>query len=149
MPANHLRVAGWGVLAAVCLASLPVQAPAQVQVAPDVQTELLRGAQLWASKDRPDLARQLIEKLLLGDPYLPIGLATLGELALRENKTEEAQRILGLLRTRHPQDPLTQELATLVRVYGPERESLAKMRLLARAGRKEEAASMALSLIHI
>ena len=146
MPANHLRVAGWGVLAAVCLASLPVQAPAQVQVAPDVQTELLRGAQLWASKDRPDLARQLIEKLLLGDPYLPIGLATLGELALRENKTEEAQRILGLLRTRHPQDPLTQELATLVRVYGPERESLAKMRLLARAGRKEEAASMARTL---
>lgn len=143
---KHLRVAGWGVLAVVCLASLPVQAPAQVQVAPDVQTELLRGAQLWASKDRPDLARQLIEKLLLGDPYSPIGLAILGELALRENKTGEAQRILGLLRTRHPQDPLTQELATLVRVYGPERESLAKMRLLARAGRKEEAANMARTL---
>ena len=38
---------------------------------------------------------------------------------------------------------MTQELETLVRVYGPDREKLSQMRLMARAGRKAEAADLA------
>ena len=134
---------------ATCMASGPVQVQAQVpaQAAlPSHQVELLRGAQMWAAKNRADLARQLLQKLLLDDRYSPVGLASLGDLALRENKTEEAQRILTTLRTQHPHNPFTQELEMLVKVYGPEREKLAQMRLMARAGRMEEAAQTARQL---
>ena len=113
-------------------------------VAPQgAEAELLRGAHLWASKNRPDMARQLIDKLLAMTPYSPQGLGALGDLALREKKTDEAKRILETLRTRHPGHKVTQELETLVRVYGPDREKLSQMRLMARAGRKAEAADLA------
>lgn len=135
------RPLGW--VAAVCLAST---VPVSASTAPNAESELLRGAQMWAAKNRPDLARQLIEKLLLADRYSPIGLATLGDLALRENKTEDAQRFLDILRAQHPQNPLTKDLETLIRVYGPEREKLAEMRLMARAGRVTEAAQIARTL---
>lgn len=139
---------GWCVVVAACVASVPVQALAQTKASTpsSTQVELLRGAQMWSAKNRADLARQLIEKLLLADRYSPVGLASLGELALRENKTEEAQRILATLRAQHPQSPFTKELEMLVQVYGPEREKLAQMRLMARAGRMDEAAQMARTL---
>ena len=154
MQQQRLWTQGCSLLVATCLVSAPVQAQAPTQAARQAttpalsseQTELLRGAQMWAAKNRADLARQLIQKLLLADPHSPIGLATLGELALRENKTEEAQRILATLRAQHPQNPLTQELATLVQVYGSEREKLAQMRLMARAGRLDEAGQIAREL---
>ena len=63
-----------------------------------------------------------------------------------KKKTAEAQRALATLRARHPSHVLTQELETLVRVYGPDREKLAQMRLMARAGRKAEAANLAREL---
>lgn len=101
---------------------------------------------MWASKNRPDMARQLVDKLLAMDPYSPQGLGTLGDLALREKKTDEAKRVLDTLRARHPGHPVTQELETLVRVYGSDREKLSQMRLMARAGRKAEAADLAREL---
>lgn len=142
---------------ATCVAGAPVQVHAQAAAqvpaqaaaraaAPASQTELLRGAQMWAAKNRADLARQLLEKLLLADRYSPVGLASLGDLALRENKGEEAQRILETLHMQHPKNPFTRELETLVRVYGAERETLAQMRLMARAGRMEDAAQLARQL---
>lgn len=130
-------------LAAVCL---PASHGVLASAPPAIEAELLSGARLWASKNRPDMARQLVDKLLAMDPYSPQGLGTLGDLALREKKTEEAKRILETLRTRHPQHKVTQELETLVRVYGPEREKLSQMRLMARAGRKAEAADLAREL---
>ena len=130
-------------LAAVCLAA-PHSAHASPP--PAIEAELLSGARLWAAKNRPDMARQLVDKLLAMDPYSPQGLGTLGDLALREKKTDEAQRIMETLRTRHPGHKTTQELETLVRVYGPDREKLSQMRLMARAGRKAEAADLAREL---
>jgi len=111
-----------------------------------VEAELLSGARMWASKNRPDMARQLVDKVLAMDPYSPQGLGTLGDLALREKKMDEAKRILDTLRSRHPGHAVTQELETLVRVYGSEREKLSQMRLMARAGRKAEAADLAREL---
>ena len=154
---NRLWSQGCSLLVATCLVSAPVQAqapaavpapaaPAAAQTAASEQVKLLRAAQLWANKNRADLARQLLQKLLLADPSLPIALASLGELALRENKTEEAQRLLAKLQAQHPQHALTKELAQLVQVYGPEREKLAQMRLMARAGRLEEASQLAREL---
>ena len=54
---------------------------------PAIEAELLSGARLWASKNRPDVARQLIDKLLVMDPYSPQGLGALGDLALRVERT--------------------------------------------------------------
>lgn len=147
MPSRPRRQRHWlpslTLLAAACLAaSHGVLASAP----PAIEAELLSGARLWASKNRPDMARQLIDKLLAMDPYSPQGLGALGDLALREKKTDEAKRILETLRTRHPGHKVTQELETLVRVYGPDREKLSQMRLMARAGRKAEAADVAREL---
>ena len=33
--------------------------------------ELLRAAQMWTAKNRPDIARQMLEKLLVIDPDSP------------------------------------------------------------------------------
>ena len=113
---------------------------------PTIESELLSGARMWASKNRADMARQLVEKVLAMDPYSPEGLGTLGDLALREKKLDEAKRILETLRARHPNHAVTRELQTLVRVYDTDREKLAQMRLMARAGRKAEAADLAREL---
>ncbi|WP_312758641.1 cellulose synthase subunit BcsC-related outer membrane protein [Pulveribacter sp.] len=110
------------------------------------QQELLRNAQMWASRNRLDLARQSIDKLLALQPDSAQGLAILGDVALRENRPADAQRILGQLRARHPGSSATADLATLTRIYGEDREKLARMRLLARAGRKPEAAALAREL---
>ena len=96
-------------------AYLPGQHGVHASTPSVIEAELLSGARLWASKNRPDMARQLVDKLLAMDPNSAEGLATLGDLALREKKTDEAQRALATLRARHPSHVLTQELETLVR----------------------------------
>lgn len=108
--------------------------------------ELLRAAQMWTAKNRPDIARQMLEKLLVIDPDSPQGLAAMGELWVREGKLDQANQVLQTMRTRHPSHQATRELATLVRVTSTEGEKLANMRLLARAGRKAEAAELAREL---
>ncbi len=130
-------------LAAACL---PAGHGVLASAPPAIEAELLSGARMWASKNRPDMARQLVDKLLAMDPYSPQGLGALGDLALREKKTDEANRILETLRTRHPGHKVTKELETLARIYGPDREKLSQMRLMARAGRKTEAAEVAREL---
>lgn len=131
-------------LAAACLLlpGLVLASPQQ-----DPGTELLRGATMWNAKNRSDIARQLVEKLLAINPDSPDGLVFLADLALRENKPAEARKILDNLRTRHPGHRATRDLEILMRVYGPEREKLARMRLMARAGRKAEAAQLARELM--
>ena len=133
-------------LTLLATACLPGLQGVYASTPPAIEAELLSGARMWASKNRPDMARQLVDKLLAMDPNSPEGLATLGDLALREKKNDEAQRVLATLRARHPGHALTQELETLIRVYGPDREKLAQMRLMARAGRKAEAADLAREL---
>lgn len=130
-------------LAAICL---PGQQTVHASTPAAIEAELLSGARMWANKNRPDMARQLVDKLLVMAPNSPEGQAMLGDLALREQKFDEAQRILDALRASHPRHPMTLELETLVRVYGPERDKLAQMRLMARAGRKPEAADLAREL---
>lgn len=135
-PAHRERLAaatlGTALALLGCLSAPPAWAQGTGQEA------LLRNAQMWAARNRLDLARQNVEKLLVLDPESPTGLATLGDIALRENQMAQAQRILAQLRARHPGHSATAELATLVRVYGPEREKLGQLRLLAQMNRKPE-----------
>jgi tetratricopeptide (TPR) repeat protein len=128
---------GLAVAALSSALALPI-APALADGTDAGQEALLRNAQMWASRNRLDLARQSVDKLLALDPDAPAALALLGDIALRGNRADEAQRILAQLRARHPGHSATADLATLVRVHGPDREKLGQMRLLAQMNRKAE-----------
>ena len=121
-------------------------APAQTASTAGIEHDLLRNARSWIERGRLDLARQNVEKLLTINPDMPQALAELGNLALQENEPQEAQRLLERLRRMAPQAQATHDLQTLIRVYGPGQEQLARMRLLARAGRQQEAAKAAREL---
>lgn len=109
----------------------------------DVERDLLRNARNWIERGRLDLARQNVEKVLTLHPDMPQALAELGDLALQEKRPQEADRLLEQLRQNHPGTQAEHDLQTLIRVYGQDQEKLARMRLLARAGRAQEAADVA------
>ncbi len=154
---NRPRPALGAWLLGAAVAALALPAAAQLQAAsgttpaPAVdgaatQAQLMRNASTWAQRGRNDLARQSAEKLLALNPRSPEGLALLGSIALEEGKAEEAQRLLQQLRQEFAWHPATAGLGALVRAYGPQQQTLARMRLLARAGRTQEAANVAREL---
>ncbi|MFD2752886.1 cellulose synthase subunit BcsC-related outer membrane protein [Comamonas terrae] len=135
-------------LGAIAIAALLccTSSMAQSGASEAVEAELLRTAQMWSGRQRADLARQSIEKLLSINPRSPQGLAALGDIALQEGKTQEAQSILARLQSIHPSSQSARDLAALINAYGPGKQQLAQMRLMARAGRKAEAAAIARQL---
>lgn len=135
-------------MAAACLCTWACLAYAQPDAGAGsgTEAEIIRSAQLWISKNRTDLARQHIEKLLLVQPNSAWAHATLGDIALREGKADEARTQLALLRKQFPNHPATRELALLTRLFGPDSQKLATMRLMAQAGRLQEAAALARGL---
>lgn len=130
----------------VPLASLLICSLAAAQQPTNVEVELLRSAQMWGNKNRPDMARDLLGKLLSINPNSPEGLMFSAELSLREDKPEEARKILATLLAKHPKHAATRNLEILIRVNTTDKEKLAQMRLFARAGRKDEAARIAQEL---
>jgi tetratricopeptide (TPR) repeat protein len=108
----------------------------------DTVQDLLRSARWWESKFRPELVRSTLEKILAIQPTHPDALGMLADLDLRANKPDAARKILATLKASHPQHRLTRDVSELIRVYTTEREKLASMRLLLRAGRKQEAMAM-------
>lgn len=131
-----------GLVVAAC--SGPAWSSASNVLSPE--RELLRSAQMWEAKNRPDIARQVLDKALLLNPDSPEVQAQHAELALRSNKVDEARKVLDKLQARFPQHPATRDLALLIQVQTQGREKLAAMRLMARAGRKAEAAELAREL---
>ena len=148
MPSRHTPSWYWAAAVGVYACASITTASAQTGAASDLtaEAEIIRSAQLWISKNRTDLARQHIEKLLLVRPQSAWGHATLGDIALREGKSAEAKTQLELLRKQFPQHPATKELTLLSRVLGQDSQKLATMRLMAKAGRLQEAATLARSL---
>lgn len=148
MPSRHTSSWHWAAAIGVYACASITTASAQTGAASDLtaEAEIIRSAQLWISKNRTDLARQHIEKLLLVRPQSAWGHATLGDIALREGKAAEAKAQLDLLRKQFPQHPATKELTLLSRVLGQDSQKLATMRLMAKAGRLQEAATLARSL---
>jgi len=95
--------------AALALAGV-ISFPA-LAAAPDKSSELLlRGAQNWVDRDRADLAKGLLNKLLLIHPTSPEGLAMLGKIELKNGKHAEAQQYLRTLQKTAPDNPLTADL---------------------------------------
>lgn len=103
---------------------------------------LLRGAKNWVAKDRPDLAKNLLQKLILIDPTSQEALFMLGNIELNRGKPEEALRHLRALEQAAPNGARTQELGASYRLATSDKSSLEKMRALARSGKMAEAESL-------
>lgn len=116
---------------------LPPASPAWC--APEGADTLLQAARMWDSKQRGDLARQMLEKYLLARPDSAPALFMLGELELRSNQPARAEALFRRLQQHHPQAQETRDLALLLRLFSHDRQALAQARLLARAGQYEAA----------
>lgn len=77
---------------------------------------LLRGAKKWVEKDRSDLAKNLLNKVLLIEPASPEALSMLGKIALKNGKPDEALRYLNTLQQTAPDSPQTRELNNAYRL---------------------------------
>jgi Flp pilus assembly protein TadD len=86
--------------------------PVVAAVGPDNSTEiLLSGAKKWVAKDRADLAKNLLKKLLLIEPNSQEALLMLGKIELKNGNRDEAQRYLTRLEQTASDSPHTQELS--------------------------------------
>jgi len=100
---------------------------------------LLQAASLWDGKDRPDIARDFLLKALLIQPNsLPV-LSMLGEMELRSGRPPEALRYLQQLEKTAPNSTYLSDLRNSYRLATYDKETVARMRLLARAGQIDEA----------
>ncbi len=116
--------------------------PAANAAAPAAQAaQLLSAARMWMAKNRPDVARGLVQKALLFDPQQPDSLALMGEIELRSNHTAEAAKLLAQLKKVAPNAPATHELSDAYRVATSDKNELAQIRLLSSAGKSDEAAA--------
>lgn len=138
-----LRALSVSLMLAGCI-SLPVSA-----VQSDQSSEMLmRGAKKWIAKERPDLARNMLKKLILIEPASEEALFMLGNIELRMGKPEEALRYLRALEQSAPNSSRTRELGDAYRLATTDKASLEKARSLAREGKHEEAEKMLLEVFH-
>ncbi|WP_266181930.1 cellulose biosynthesis protein BcsC [Dyella humicola] len=127
------------VAALMVVVSAPLSAWAQTATLSPPMKQLLDSARVWLSKNRPDMARGIVEKALLIEPMQPDALALLGEIELASNRPAEAGKVLQKLQAFHPNHPATLELADAYRVATTDKMALAQARLLARSGKSAEA----------
>lgn len=90
----------------------PAYAAPQAETSSEI---LMRGARTWDSKARPDLAKQLLEKLLLLEPDSREGLYMMGKMAIRDGKPEVALPYLQRLEKTAPGSPHTLQLSAAYR----------------------------------
>ena len=107
--------------------------------------EMLRSARMWEAKDRPDLARTMLEKALLTNED-PEVLLMLASIELRSKNTNLAEKYLQKLEQRFPNHPNTRAVRSLYNVYTTQNQTLARIRLMARAGKAEDAAKAMIQL---
>lgn len=120
----------------------PLLATAQT----DNAQKLLQAARLWDGKERTDIARDLLQKLLLIKPDAAEALSLLAEIELRSGKPELALRYQRQLEKADPTNPLLPAMRDRYRVATRDKGMLARMRLIARAGQAAEAEKLLLQL---
>lgn len=107
---------------------------------------LLSAARMWEARNRMDMARSLLDKVLVAEPGQPDALLLLGLIEIRSNRPAEAERLLQRLRREHPGHSATRELDDAYRVATRDKRELDQIRLLSRAGKSEEAVARLLKL---
>lgn len=124
---------------ALALLLLAMACSAQAQEQPPAVRELLSSARLWQAKNRPDLARLALEKLLLAYPNQPDALLELGELEIRSARADVAGRLLQQAKAAHPGELKTLQLDDLYRVATKDHLRMATISRLQQSGKTEEA----------
>ncbi|ULU23158.1 cellulose biosynthesis protein BcsC [Dyella terrae] len=120
---------------------MPVLVIAQVSntaLSPQMK-QLLDSARVWQSKNRPDMARGIVEKALLIDPTQPDALGLMGQIELTSNRQADAGKVLQQLQKLYPSHPATLQLADEYRLATRDKTALAEARLDARTGKPDEA----------
>ncbi len=129
--------------AVLLVPAMPTTAqPPAAPAAPTVNAELARllsSARMWQAKNRDDLARAALDKILTIEPQQPDALLLLAQIELRSNRPAEAQRMLQRLRQHHPKHPATRELEDTYRIATQDKREMATVRMLARGGNEKEA----------
>ncbi|HJW25038.1 MAG TPA: cellulose synthase subunit BcsC-related outer membrane protein [Rhodocyclaceae bacterium] len=108
--------------------------------------DLLQRARLWQARNRPDLARQALDKLFRVAPDDPASLALLAELQVKDDDREGAARTLARLQAAAPGHPAVGRVQDLLRLATADRLKLRQARSLARSGRAEAALAALRSL---
>lgn len=100
---------------------------------------LLERAKYWESRNRIDLAKEALQKLFHVAPDHPDGLAVMGLIEARAEHLDSARNILNKLRGVRPDHPALSRIEALIRLNGEDKSKLQQVRLLAKAGRTNEA----------
>lgn len=129
-PAIVLVIAS-GAMPAMAQSGAPAPSPQMKQ--------LLDSARVWQAKNRPDMARGIVEKALLSDPTQPDAMAMMGQIELTSNRPLEASKWLQQLQKLYPKHPATLQLADEYRLATTDKTALAEARLDARTGKSDEA----------
>lgn len=122
---------------AIVLALLPIAGQAAAPLAPDAAVSLLDRARLWSDRNRPQLARETLEKLFRIAPDHPDGLAALALVELRAERPAMARAALDRLRRAQPAHPAIPRIEARLRLGGADREKLALARQLAQQSRQD------------
>ncbi|WP_339934862.1 cellulose synthase subunit BcsC-related outer membrane protein [Vreelandella glaciei] len=99
---------------------------------------LLRQADFWQENQRPDLARQALERYLSGRPDDPEVLFRLAQQALVDEQPDQAEQWIQRLAEVSPNNPRLIELDQLQQGSELDTAQLNRARQLARANRYEE-----------
>ena len=100
--------------------------------------ELLQSARLWEARQRGDLARLALEKLVNTRPDSPDALLELGELNLRMADFASADRVLRQLERRFKDSPAERSLRVQYRLATRDRLEWASVQRLAQLGEGEK-----------
>lgn len=123
-------------LAIACLLLLMRGAPAaEATIAGE---ELLQSARMWESRQRGDLARLALEKLVTTRPDSPYALLELGELNLRMSDFAAADHVLRRLEQRFPASAATRSMSIQYRLATRERLQWLSVQRLAQLGKGDE-----------
>lgn len=130
---------GWSYAAALLIVAAPAMVYAQAAAPSPQMKQLLASARVWQEKNRPDMARGIVEKALLIDPTQPDALGLLGQIELSSNKVADAGKTLQQMQKLYPTHPATLDLADAYRFATTDKAALAQTRLMAQGGKSAEA----------
>jgi hypothetical protein len=105
--------------------------------------QLIDAAQLWSLRQRLDLARGVLNKVLAMQADEPRALLMLGELDLRAARKDAPLAQLALLQRHHPDSAELRELQQLAVLYSIDRSRLTRLRQMVDTDRLPDAARLA------
>ncbi|QSX35314.1 BCSC C-terminal domain-containing protein [Shewanella avicenniae] len=104
---------------------------------PEIQA-LFQQAEFWQGKQRQDLAKDALNRVLISSPANTEALYRLALIALQEGDATEAQRLAQQIRTISPNDNRLQEL-NIAQAANVDNSALKEARLLSANGQYDEA----------